>query len=170
MLFQTALEFVNNTIWKLNKWVCKRRKYSCIHVFRITSLCIFSCLVFSFINQLLCVYELADKWSSYLSLDTEIFINFIFFQVVSYNVAINGEKCVSSKYSILSKDIKQTKYKKIVLAVIFFSCLIVLAVVGAVIFGNSTHNRQSKFGKRCKTCLYFKTKNMHLFKAPLIYM
>lgn len=60
----------------------------------------------------------------------------------SYNVPIKGENYMSSEYSISSKYRKQTKYKKIVLTVLFFSCLITLAVAGAVIFGNSTHSRQ----------------------------
>uniref|UniRef100_A0A8W8IX46 Uncharacterized protein n=2 Tax=Magallana gigas TaxID=29159 RepID=A0A8W8IX46_MAGGI len=60
-----------------------------------------------------------------------------------YNVPIKDENYMSSEYSISSKYRKQTKYKKIVLTVLFISCLITLAVAGAVIFGNSTHNRQN---------------------------
>lgn len=60
----------------------------------------------------------------------------------SYNVPIKGENYMSSEYSISSKYRKQTKYKKSVLTVLFISCLITLAVAGAVIFGNSTHSRQ----------------------------
>lgn len=61
----------------------------------------------------------------------------------SYNVPIKGENYMSSEYSISSKCRKQTKYKKIVFTVLVISCLITLAVAVAVIFGNSTHNRQN---------------------------
>uniref|UniRef100_A0A8W8IYE3 Uncharacterized protein n=1 Tax=Magallana gigas TaxID=29159 RepID=A0A8W8IYE3_MAGGI len=60
-----------------------------------------------------------------------------------FNNFSSSGRMVVEGYSISSKYRKQTKYKKSVLTVLFVSCLITLAVAVAVIFCNSTHNRQN---------------------------
>lgn len=57
------------------------------------------------------------------------------------------EEYIPSEYSLSSDGNKQTKYKAIVIAVLFISCLMVLAVSGAIvfIFRHSSQNNKSMF-------------------------
>lgn len=57
------------------------------------------------------------------------------------------EEYIPSEYSLSSDGNKQTKYKAIVIAVLFISCLMVLAVSGAIVFifrHSSQNNKKPK--------------------------
>nr|XP_034329234.1 serine-rich adhesin for platelets-like isoform X2 [Crassostrea gigas] len=58
------------------------------------------------------------------------------------------EEYIPSEYSLSSDGNKQTKYKAIVIAVLFISCLMVLAVSGAIVFIFRHSNQNNKTSTR----------------------
>nr|XP_034329235.1 serine-rich adhesin for platelets-like isoform X3 [Crassostrea gigas] len=63
------------------------------------------------------------------------------------------EEYIPSEYSLSSDGNKQTKYKAIVIAVLFISCLMVLAVSGAIVFIFRHSNQNNKKPKEDNSTL-----------------